>query len=100
MRYIDVNWLHDLDDEPYRLVSEINPDGFEVRKLEFFQTGEIGLATDNFNTRNTRLGITKIPTLEEINSQEEFQGKAINKQEFDSLWRQYAKEKNQIDKNI
>jgi hypothetical protein len=90
MRYIDVNWLHDLQDEPYRLVSEMGSDDFETRKLEFFRNGEVGLATDKMNTKKTMLGLVEVPTLEEINSQEEFQGTAITQQDFEILWGQYA----------
>lgn len=90
MRYIDVNWLHDSDEEPYRLISEIGPDQFEIRKLEFFKTGEIGYASLEDHTMNTMLGIAEVPELKEINSQEKFQGKNISKQEFEQLWDQYV----------
>jgi len=90
MKYIDVIWLHDRQDKPYRLVSEIGSDDFETRKLEFFRNGEVGLATDKMSTKKTMLGLLEVPTLKEINSQKEFQGKAITKQEFELLWGQYA----------
>ncbi len=90
MRYIDVNWLHDLKDEPYRLVSEIGSDDFETRKLEFFPSGEVGIASDKMNSDKTILGIAEVPSIEAINSQEEFQGKIITQQEFEILWEQYA----------
>lgn len=90
MRYIDVNWLDELDQEPFRLVSEINNEQFEVRKIEFFRTGEIGYASQKAHTKNTRLGIVEVPDLKEINSQNEFQGKNISKQEFEQLWQQHV----------
>ena len=90
MRYIDVNWLHDLQDEPYRLVSEMGFDDFETRKLEFFRNGEVGFVTDKIYTKKTMLGFVEVPTLEEINSQEEFKGKTITQPECELLWGQYA----------
>jgi len=90
MRYIDVNWLHDSDKEPYRLVSEIGRDQYETRKLEFFRTGDVGYASLRSHTNNTMLGIAEIPQLEEINSQIEFQGKSISKQQFEQLWQKYV----------
>ena len=92
MRYIDVNWLHDLDEEPYRLVSEIGPDQFETRKLEFFRTGDVGYASLKAHTPNTMLGIAEVPSLEEINAQEEFEGKNISEQQFEQLWQQYMQQ--------
>ena len=90
MRYIDVNWLHDLDDEPYRLVSEIGFDQYETRKLEFFRSGEVGYAFSKSHTKNTMLGIAEVPEIEEINSQDEFQGQNISKQQFEQLWQKYV----------
>jgi len=90
MRYIDVEWMHDFNDEPTRLVSEIGLDGYETRKLEFFSDGSIGYAFESIESPNTRLGIDVVPTLKEINSQEEFQGKAISKEQFELLWPQYV----------
>jgi len=90
MRYIDVNWTHETDEYPYRLVSEIGENQFEVRKLEFFRNGKIGFASSVRNTENTMLGIVEAPPLEEINSDNEFQGKNISKQEFELIWQKYV----------
>jgi hypothetical protein len=90
MRYIDVEWIHDLDDEPYRLVSEIGDDEYETRKLEIFRSGHVGVATVDVNTEKTMLGIVEVPSIEEINSQSEFKGKEITKNEFELLWDEYA----------
>jgi len=90
MRYIDVEWIHDLEDEPFRLVSEIGDDHFETRKIELFRNGNIGISSEEFHTENTMLGTVEIPSLEEINSDKEFQGKNISKQEFELIWQKYA----------
>lgn len=90
MRYIDVNWLLASDNEPYRLVSEIGPDQYETRKLEFFINGEIGYASPSIQTRDTKLGDVEVPQLDEINSQSEFEAKSISRQQFEILWKSYT----------
>ncbi|WP_289032165.1 hypothetical protein [uncultured Paraglaciecola sp.] len=90
MRYIDVEWKHDCKDEPTRLVSEIGPDNYETRKLEFFPDGSVGYAFESKESLNTRLGIDVVPPLKEINSLEEFQGKTISKKQFELLWQEYV----------
>lgn len=84
-------WLHDFEEEPYRLVSEIGEDEYETRKLEFFRAGEVGYAFSEAHTANTMLGTMEVPMLEEINSQSEFQGKNISRHEFDRLWKQHVR---------
>lgn len=90
MRYIDVQWKHEFKDEPIRLVSEIGHDDFETRKLEFFPDGSVGFAFEATESLNTRLGIDIVPPLDEINSQEEFEGISISKEQFELLWQMYV----------
>jgi len=74
----------------YRLVSEIGPDQYETRKLEFFKTGKVGFASSIGHTKNTMLGIAEVSSLKEINSENEFQGQNISKQIFEKLWQEYV----------
>ncbi|MGX1114634.1 hypothetical protein ACSSVW_004098 [Pseudoalteromonas sp. MBR-15] len=90
MRYIEVEWKHDFSDVPTRLISETGPDDYETRKLEFFPDGSVGYAFKSIESPNTRLGIDVVPPLKEINSQEEFKGKAISKKQFELLWQEYV----------
>ena len=90
MRYIDVEWIQDSEDYPDRLISEISDDNYETRKLEFFRNGTIGYASDNESSNNTELGICEVPSLEEINSQKEFSGKLITREEFESKWLKFV----------
>ena len=39
MQYVLVEWEHDLEDEPYRIYSELDEARMEVRKMEFFRNG-------------------------------------------------------------
>ncbi len=39
MRYVLVEWDHDLDDEPYLLYSELDGGRRETRRVEFYRNG-------------------------------------------------------------
>ncbi len=82
MRYIDVEWIHDNDDYPVRLVSEIAPDNFEMRKLEIFRNGKVGYAYADVAFEGTMLGHVEVPSIAEIDSQNEFQDTEISKKQL------------------
>ncbi len=90
MKYIDVVWIHEDTDFPFRLVSELDDERFEVRKLEFFRNGRVGYAWADGSTPNTELGYVAVPSLEEINLELEFEGVEISKTEFEVLWVKHA----------
>ena len=90
MKYIDVKWLHSNPDEPVRLVSEIGPDRYETRKIEFWSDGRVGYASESGASPNTCLGDQPFPPLEEINSDAEFSGVEIDATVFETLWHQYV----------
>lgn len=39
MRYVSIEWDHDLDDEPYLIYSELDDGRREVRRVEFYRNG-------------------------------------------------------------
>lgn len=89
--YIDVKWSHAETDYPIRMVSEIDADGYETRKLEFFRDGRVASAAsrgDDFS--DTRLGEVPVPSLLEINSDPQFEGIAITAAAFEALWAKHA----------
>jgi hypothetical protein len=90
MNYIDVEWLHEHAQEPVRLVSELDDQRNEVRKLEFFRTGAVGSASAHGSFGNTRLSEEPLPDLNEINSDPQFRGVALQAEAFEELWRRYA----------
>ncbi|MFI7589918.1 DUF6881 domain-containing protein [Spongisporangium articulatum] len=87
MRYMRVEWRHDHADEPVLLFSEVEC-GQEVRKVEIFRSGEMGYADALTSRGGTVLGEGMIPTLEEINSSEEFMGREIGAADFERIWNQ------------
>jgi hypothetical protein len=86
MRYIDVRWLHQFKYDPIRLVSELDADNFETRKLEFFRDGNIGFADENGNSFGVELGEVPVPALDEINSDVQFDGVEISEAYFEKIW--------------
>jgi len=90
LRYIDITWHHDAPDEPCRLVSEIGADGFEKRKLEFFDDGRVSYASELMSSDTTMLSVGKIPELEDLLARAEFSGEAITREQFELLWKQYG----------
>ena len=86
MRYIDVKWLHDNEKYPIRLVSEIGSDDYEIRKLEFFKDGRCGFASEFEASLGVELGSATVPSLDEINTDCEFDGEEISQSDFERLW--------------
>jgi hypothetical protein len=88
MDYIKVKWLHTNPDEPILLYSELDGDRWEVRKVEVFADGKIGIASATEATSSTRtmLGIAPVPPLDEIATDPEFQPVKITKDEFEEAW--------------
>jgi len=89
-KYIDVLWQSGSDDEPFRLVSELDEERFEVRKLEFFNNNQVGYACENKKSLSVILGEIAVPSIENINSQSEFIAKEIAKVEFERLWHKHV----------
>jgi hypothetical protein len=78
MKYIDVQWLHSNAEHPTRLVSELGPDRFETRKIEFWADGRIGYASKDGASRDTLLSDLPVFSIKEINAQGEFFAKEFN----------------------
>lgn len=64
MTYLDVVWLHTNDRQPVRIVSELDADRLEVRKLEFFRTRGVGYAEADFAFGSTELDPAPLPGLD------------------------------------
>lgn len=87
MRYLRVAWRHDFADEPTDLFSELNQASREIRKVERFRDGSSGWADGDSSGGPTRLGIEPVPPLDEINADPEFDGREIDRAEFEAAWR-------------
>jgi hypothetical protein len=90
MEYVDVSWFHEFREEPIRLVSELDEQRYEVRKIEFFRDGSVGVASLLKATRGTQLGCERMPSLAQINSDPQFSGSPIDVESFEALWKKFA----------
>jgi hypothetical protein len=90
MRYIDVARLHSDTADPVRLVSEIGPDGYELRKLEFWADGRVGHAGPHGEIGGTGLGAMPVPSMLELNADSQFKGKEIDASQFATLWAEHT----------
>ncbi|MEI8409456.1 MULTISPECIES: DUF6881 domain-containing protein [unclassified Kribbella] len=88
--YLKVRWIHDFPDEPVELYSELDPDRYEVRKVEVFRDGRRVRADESTTTGGTLLGVVPAPTLEEIAEDGEFEPSAISRVEFEEAWQSAA----------
>lgn len=86
MKYISVNWKNSDKDLPVRMVSEIGDNGYELRKLEFFENKHFSLSLEGSENLNNRLGDQPVPSVFDINLKEEFSAIEIEKEEFEGLW--------------
>lgn len=91
MDYIDVLWRHDDADYPHRCVSALNSERWEVRRLEFFRSGAVGSASHAGRTIGTGLGEWPMPPLDEINADPELEGRVIDAEAFERLWRRHGR---------
>lgn len=87
MDYLKVLWIHNFPDEPIELYSEIDEDGWEVRKVEIFRDGHCDWADCARSVGTSMLSETKMPSLESIAEQDEFSPAKISAHEFEEIWR-------------
>jgi hypothetical protein len=86
VRYQVVRWKTPSYDEPILLYSEVDDDGWELRKVEEYASGRRDIADAQTATGSTMLSEVPLPTLEQTNEQDEFEGRPIGKQEFEVVW--------------
>lgn len=87
MKYFKVIWHHIFEDEPSTFYSEIDADGYESRKIEFHKNSElIGFASINLTWGPTILSDQIIPSIEEINEDDEFDALEIYQNDFEKIW--------------
>jgi hypothetical protein len=86
MHYIRVRWLHQDVDSPVWLISELDDDRWEVRKVEIYRDGSKGYATRNSEHNNARLGLVPVPPLDVIAADPEFLPEEITGDEFEAIW--------------
>jgi len=86
MRYLKVRWIHDYLDEPLLIYSEIDADGFEVRKVEVLRDGRMHFADEGYSEGGCELSTEPLPSNEEISSDKQFELKEISRDDFNKIW--------------
>lgn len=86
MTYIKVQWIHDFQDEPILLYSELDSKRNEIRKVEVYKNDKLGYACENKSVNGTFLSKTEIPSLEDINEDIQFVACEIDREYFESIW--------------
>jgi hypothetical protein len=92
MRYLRVRWNHEDATEPILLLSELDDEANEIRKIELFRDGTIGFADSNNESESTVLSEKPflsekpLPSIEEIASDPQFTAEWIDRSEFERFW--------------
>ena len=86
MKYIRVLWLQRDTEYPVELLSELDDDSWEVRKVERFADGRVGLAGSGYPEGLSGLGEAPVPPIEEIAADPEFVPEVIDREEFERAW--------------
>ncbi len=82
--YVSVRWVHTFEDEPISMVSELDSNRMERRKIEYFLSSKVGVAGPNLSRNGTILGSVPVPTLDEISRDQQFVVEEIDAAEFES----------------
>lgn len=86
MTYMKVQWIHDFQDEPILLYSELDGKRNEIRKIEVYRNDNLGYACKDKSVNGTFLSKTEIPSLEDINADVQFKACEIDKEYFELIW--------------
>ena len=86
MLYLEVKWIHNFNDEPEYIISEIDNERNEIRKVEIYKNKKKGFAVKDISVNGSQLSETPIPTLEEINSDIQFKACLISHARFEEIW--------------
>jgi hypothetical protein len=86
MRYIRVIWKHQDPDDPVIIISEIDADQWEHRKVEIWADGRKGYADRISQAGGTRLGIEPWQDLDQLDADPEFEVHYITGEEFEQVW--------------
>jgi hypothetical protein len=88
--YVRLEWIHDHEDEPDLIYSELDDERYETRKIEVFKDGRmVKVSEDHPESGSTGLAVLPIPSIEETNaiSEEQFHAAEISAAEFEDLWK-------------
>lgn len=88
MKYLKVKWVNASPDQPRLIYSEIDNDGWEVRKIEEYPDGKCGYADLELEVGGSFLSTEPLPSFDEIATQPEFHPEIVTQDEFEGRWRE------------
>lgn len=97
MQFIKVAWIHDLEDEPIVIYSELDDARNEVRKIELYRNGRVGYASATIEHNGSRLSEVPLPQLEQIRADTQFEPTLIGADEFERAWSEFCVPSGHID---
>jgi hypothetical protein len=87
MRWMKVHWRHDIADEPFEMLYELDDSHWCTRILEFWRDGRIGWATKDEEHGGTHLPEKRMADpVSEISKNPEFDAVEILREEFEDRW--------------
>lgn len=86
MQYLKALWHRAEKHDPIVLISELDDERYEVRKVEVFADGLLGFAGKQASAGGTRLGAEPVPGNSEILAEAEFSLEPIGREEFEKIW--------------
>lgn len=84
--WIKVIWHHLSPDFPVTLLSELDSERWEMRKIEFYADGTVGYAGPQTEVGGSFLGEVIVPEVAEMNADPEFEAAEISLEEFEHEW--------------
>jgi hypothetical protein len=87
MDYLKVRWIHASSNDPVLLMSELDANRYEVRKVEVFADGRLGFASADGGSEETVLGEKPVPAASDIAADHQFIAETLDAEEFEKAWR-------------
>jgi len=84
--YLKIRWLHEDPAYPVLLLSELDQDRREVRKIEVYADGRCEFAAAEGRTGSAELGDVPVPAVEEIAADPHFVVEDTSAADFERLW--------------
>ncbi|MDC8012507.1 DUF6881 domain-containing protein [Tahibacter soli] len=87
MNYLKVRWVHQRQSDPVLLLSELDDDRYELRKVEVFPDGRMGFSGLVRSSGGTVLGEKPVPVATEIAADPQFIVEQSDSLAFEDAWR-------------
>jgi hypothetical protein len=86
MTYLKVTWSTARAHQPVLIYSELDPERWELRKVEIFRDGRVLYADSEIECGGRGLSTEPLPSLEQIAADPVFEPEVISRAEFEKIW--------------